>query len=230
MRGAVADQAEAPPQIAGPVPCTHRPPHCPRQRRRLAAALAALAGAACLWSVCILGPVRAEDSTQHSPAQDSATAREAAPPVRQIAPGFIPLYNLGDPAGATPSGQPAFEVVLPTPDKPLGGCGRSLSKALFNRCLGLTLDLSQRAVEATVIAAQQSIQGRESLAPTHRARWSRILGEVHASWKEARNLECGQLAFLERGPGASIFEERAQCLLQVNRERMADLRRRYGLP
>jgi hypothetical protein len=152
------------------------------------------------------------------------------PAVRQIAPGFIPYYNLGDPIGTTPSGQPAFEVVMPTPDKPLGGCERSLSKALFNRCLGLTLDLSQRAVEATVSAAQQSILARENLPATHRARWSRVLGEVHASWKEARNLECSQLAFLERGPGASVFEERAQCLLLANRERMADLRRRYGLP
>ncbi|NJL50522.1 MAG: DUF1311 domain-containing protein, partial [Blastochloris sp.] len=116
-----------------------------------------------------------------------------------------------------------------TRDKPLGGCEPSLSRALFSRCLAATLNLTQRTLEATVIAAQKSIAAHNDRPPGHRARWVRVLDEVHASWKESRNLECTQLVFLERGPKAHIFEERAQCLMAANRERIEDLRRRYRI-
>ncbi|WP_126396612.1 lysozyme inhibitor LprI family protein [Blastochloris tepida] len=153
----------------------------------------------------------------------------AAPAVRQIAPGFIPRYDLGDPAGPAPAGAPAFEVVLPSRDRPLGGCDRGLSRILFNRCLHATLEFSRRVLEMTVVAARTSVEARSDLPAGYRSRWIRMLDEVHARWKEARNLECGQLVFLERGPKANIFEERAQCMLAADRERIADLKRRYGL-
>ncbi|NJL07016.1 MAG: DUF1311 domain-containing protein [Methylacidiphilales bacterium] len=161
----------------------------------------------------------------------SAAAQDgtAAPAVRQIAPGFIPRYNLGDPDGAASTGRPAFEIVLPSRERPLGGCDRSLSRALFNRCLYATLELSRRTLEATIVAAGAAVAARSDLPDSHRARWGRLLDEVHRQWKEARNLECGQLVFLERGPKASIFEERAQCLLAADRERIEDIKRRYGL-
>ena len=153
----------------------------------------------------------------------------AAPAVRQIAPGFMPYYNLGSPAGAAPADSPAFEVVLPSREHPLGGCDRSLSRILFNRCLYATLEFSRRTLEMTVAAARTSVEARSDLPPGYRSRWVRLLDEVHARWKEARNLECGQLVFLERGPKANIFEERAQCTLAVERDRIEDLKRRYGL-
>jgi hypothetical protein len=153
----------------------------------------------------------------------------ARPAVRQIAPGFIPLYNMADPAGTAPAGAPVFEVLLPTAEQPLGGCGRTLPRAAFSRCLAATMELSRRALEATVLAAQKAVEARTDLADGHRARWVRLLDEVHGRWKEARNLECGQLVVLERGPKARIFEERAECLLAAERARIAELKRRYGL-
>ncbi|KAA5603165.1 DUF1311 domain-containing protein [Blastochloris sulfoviridis] len=160
----------------------------------------------------------------------ASRAEDGAPPaVRQIAPGFMPYYNLGSPAGAGPAGSPPFEVVLPSRERPLGGCDRSLSRILFNRCLYATLEFSRRMLEMTVAAARTSVEARSDLPPGYRSRWIRVLDEVHARWKEARNLECGQLVFLERGPKANIFEERAQCTLAAERERIEDLRRRYGL-
>lgn len=190
----------------------------PRRRCRLGAGLLVLAWAG------VPGLGHAEEA-----AAPPALVQPAAPAVRQIAPGFIPLYNLSDPADPAGSGRPSFEIALPTGERPLGGCDRSLSRALFNRCLGVTVEFSRRTLEATVVAAQKTIEAREDLPAGHRARWSRLLDAVHASWKEARNLECGQLIFLERGPKANVFEERAQCLLAADRERIADLRRRYGL-
>ncbi|ALK10487.1 lysozyme inhibitor LprI family protein [Blastochloris viridis] len=160
-------------------------------------------------------------------AEDGPDGQGAAPAVRQIAPGFIPHYNLDDPAGVVQ--KPRFEVVLPTRERPLGGCESSLSPAVFGRCLAATLQLSRRTLEGTVIAAQAAIAARDDLSAGHRARWSQVLAEVHLAWKAARNLECGQLVVLERGPNASIFEERTGCLLAAERDRIDDLKRRYGL-
>ncbi|NJO53741.1 MAG: DUF1311 domain-containing protein [Bacteroidales bacterium] len=178
-----------------------------------------------LSALCGLHAAAAQDGA----AQDGAVQDRGAPAVRQIAPGFIPRYNLGEPDGATASGRPTFEVVLPSRERPLGGCDRGLSRALFNRCLYATLELSRRTLEATIAAARTAVAARSDLPDGHRARWGRLLDEVHRQWKEARNLECGQLVFLERGPKASIFEERAQCLLAADRERIEDIKRRYGL-
>jgi uncharacterized protein YecT (DUF1311 family) len=184
----------------------------PRGARRAAAVLLAILGLACSG----LG-AGAEDAPAPPPA------------VRQIAPGFIPLYNLGDPAEAASSGQPAFELKLPSGERPLGGCDRAMARAVFGRCLAATLDLSRRALDATVLAAQKTVEARSDLPDGHRTRWIRLLDEVQLRWKEARNLECSQLVFLERGPKANIFEERAQCLLAAERDRIADLKRRYGV-
>ena len=153
----------------------------------------------------------------------------APPAVRLIAPGFIPLYTLDDPAAPAPSGQPAFDLVLPSAERPLGGCDRAMTRPLFSRCLAVTLDLSRRALDAMVLSAQKVVEARADLASGHRTRWVRLIDEVHARWKEARNLECGQLIVLERGPKARIFEERAECLLASDRDRIAELKRRYGV-
>lgn len=150
-----------------------------------------------------------------------ARAEDGPPPVRHLAPDFMPQYRL--------DGGVQFEVVLPTRERPLGGCERTLPRPMFNRCLGATLTLSQRTLEATLAAARAAIAARAELPEPYRRRWSRLLDEVHASWTHSRNLECGQLVFLEHGPKANIFEERTQCLLATDRDRIADLKRRYGL-
>ena len=159
----------------------------------------------------------------------NATAQDAArPAVRQVAPDVIPVY----PGAAAADAPPLPEIVLPTPERPLGNCDAALPRARFGQCLQRTLDLSRRTLESTVAAARAKVEGRADLPAGYRERWSKLLAEVQERWKEARNLECGQLRPLERGPSprVELFEERSACLLATDAARTAELKRRYGLP
>ena len=156
----------------------------------------------------------------------AAAEDEARPQIRHVAPDVIPYYPGA--ISADPVALP--EIVLPTPDHPLGNCERTLPRARFALCLQRTLELSRRSLEATVIAAQAKTASRTDLPNGHRERWGKLIAEVHQRWQDARNIECAQLRPLERGPKADVFLERSVCMLAANAGRIAELKQRYDLP
>ena len=151
----------------------------------------------------------------------SAVAQEAPHPVRQIAPDrFQP-----NPRDDTQPKSAAATVTAPTKEHPLGGCDRA-SHGWLN-CLRATADLSTLLVSEAENEAVASLDRREFLsAPLHRI-LAKALADADAKWLELRELECNQLALLEVGQGAPLYEAQLICRINHNLERIDQLTGHY---
>jgi len=142
--------------------------------------------------------------------------------VRQIAPDrFQP--NLRDDSEAKPA---AAKVAPPTKEHPLGSCDRA-SRGWLS-CLRATADLSAVLVGVAEGQAVASLERRKNSGPSLQRVLAKALTDADAKWVELRELECGQLALLEIGPGAPLYEAQLICRINHNMERIDQLTTRYG--
>jgi uncharacterized protein YecT (DUF1311 family) len=100
--------------------------------------------------------------------------------------------------------------------------GRELAE-----CLRTGVDHAESELRATVEAALKSIDARQGLMSSQKARWRRSLGEAQASWAAWRDAECQDVAPFEAGVEAKGADPRLGCIIDYDAARMASLKARY---
>ncbi len=94
-------------------------------------------------------------------------------------------------------------------------------------CLRTNADRSDRELAAAVEAAIKSIDARQGLLSSQKARWRRALGDAQAQWVAWRDAECQDVAPFESGMDAKGGDPRLRCIIDYNAERSASLKARY---
>lgn len=107
-------------------------------------------------------------------------------------------------------------------------------------CLSRQQKLSEQRLAHAIAAAQAKIEGRQELQPPQRKRWTTLFTESQSRFTGWRDFECQSIAPYEGGAGAktvggrlggaTVIEQRLNCVTRLNDERSADLERRYELP
>ena len=163
-----------------------------------------------------------------------ATMADDAPQPRMIAPDrFQPNLREAPPKHDAPAKgapaaaeQPRTAIVMPTFDHPVGACDPNTHDWLA--CLELTAKLSDDAVDAEVSRLSDSFEHRASVDFFARVEAKKALKSAHESWRALRDIECGDLAKVERGLVGAYRETRLQCRIRRNLERVDMLTTRYG--
>jgi uncharacterized protein YecT (DUF1311 family) len=94
-------------------------------------------------------------------------------------------------------------------------------------CLRSSAERSDRELAQALDAAIKSIDGRQGLLSTQKARWRRSLNEGQALWIGWRDDECQDVAPFEAGMGAKGGDPRLACIIDRDAARVADLKARY---
>jgi uncharacterized protein YecT (DUF1311 family) len=94
-------------------------------------------------------------------------------------------------------------------------------------CLRTNADRADKALAATLEAAIKSIDAREGLLSSQKARWRRSLNDAQAQWVAWRDSECQDVAPFEAGMGAKGGDPRLSCIIDYDAQRVASLRARY---
>ena len=94
-------------------------------------------------------------------------------------------------------------------------------------CLRTNADRSDRELAAAVEAAMKSIDAREGLLSSQKARWRRSLGDAQAQWVAWRDSECQDVAPFEAGMASKGADPRLRCIIDYDAERVASLKARY---
>lgn len=94
-------------------------------------------------------------------------------------------------------------------------------------CLRTTADLADRELAKTVEAAIKSIDARQGLLSSQKARWRRSLQDAQAQWVAWRDSECQDVAPFESGMDAKGGDPRLRCIIDYNAERVSSLQARY---
>ena len=95
-------------------------------------------------------------------------------------------------------------------------------------CLRSGADKADRELTVTVDAAVKSIDGKQGLLATQKARWRHSLNEAETAWLTWRDSECQDVAPFEAGIGAKgAGDPRLACIIDQDSRRMADLKARY---
>ena len=94
-------------------------------------------------------------------------------------------------------------------------------------CLRTNADRADRELAAAVDAAIKSIDARQGLLSSQKARWRRSLGDAQAQWVAWRDSECQDVAPFESGMEAKGGDPRLRCIIDYDAERVASLRARY---
>jgi uncharacterized protein YecT (DUF1311 family) len=100
--------------------------------------------------------------------------------------------------------------------------GRDLAE-----CLRKGADKAESELHAAVDAATKSIDSRQGLLSSQKARWRRSLGEAQAQWATWRDSECQDVAPFEAGMAAKGADPRLACIIDYDAERVADLKAHY---
>ena len=95
------------------------------------------------------------------------------------------------------------------------------------QCLRAAADKADRDLQAAVQAAVKSIDGRQGLMSSQKARWRRSLGEAQAQWMGWRDSECQDVAPFEAGMAAKGGDPRLSCIIDNDAQRIDSLRARY---
>jgi uncharacterized protein YecT (DUF1311 family) len=93
-------------------------------------------------------------------------------------------------------------------------------------CLRTNADKADRELAAAVEAAIKSIEAREGLLSSQKARWRRSLNDAEAQWVAWRDSECQDVAPFESGMGAKSGDPRLSCIIDYDAQRVASLRAR----
>ena len=94
-------------------------------------------------------------------------------------------------------------------------------------CLRTNADRADRELAAAVDAAIKSIDARQGLLSSQKARWRRSLGDAQAQWVAWRDSECQDVAPFESGMDAKGGDPRLRCIIDYDAERVASLKARY---
>ena len=95
------------------------------------------------------------------------------------------------------------------------------------QCLRSAADKSDRDLHAAVEAAVKSIDGRQGLMSSQKARWRRSLSEAQAQWTGWRDSECQDVAPFEAGMAAKGGDPRLSCIIDADTARIDSLKARY---
>ena len=94
-------------------------------------------------------------------------------------------------------------------------------------CLRTNADRADSELAAAVDAAIKSIDARQGLLSSQRARWRRSLNDAQAQWVAWRDSECQDVAPFESGMDAKGGDPRLRCIIDYDSERVSSLRARY---
>jgi uncharacterized protein YecT (DUF1311 family) len=94
-------------------------------------------------------------------------------------------------------------------------------------CLRTGADQSDRELTKTVEAAIKSIDVRQGLLSSQKARWKRSFNDAQAQWVSWRDSECQDVAPFESGMDAKGGDPRLRCIIDYNSERVSSLKARY---
>ena len=94
-------------------------------------------------------------------------------------------------------------------------------------CLRTNADKSDRQLAAVVEAAIKSIDARQGLLSSQKARWRRSLIDAQAQWVAWRDSECQDVAPFELGMDAKSGDPRLRCIIDYDAERVSSLKARY---
>jgi uncharacterized protein YecT (DUF1311 family) len=94
-------------------------------------------------------------------------------------------------------------------------------------CLRTNADKSDKELAATVDAAIKSIDARQGLLSSQKARWRRSLGDAEAQWVAWRDSECQDVAPFESSMDAKNGDPRLRCIIDYDAERVSSLKARY---
>ncbi len=152
----------------------------------------------------VIGPDRFQPNLREAPSKPNAPAK-------------------GEPASAEP---PKAAIVMPTFEHPVGACEPAAHDWLA--CLEATAKLSDNAVDDEVSHLIDSFEHRTSIDFFARVEAKKALKSAEQSWQALRDIECGDLARIERGHVGAYREARLQCRIRRNLERVDMLATRYA--
>jgi uncharacterized protein YecT (DUF1311 family) len=94
-------------------------------------------------------------------------------------------------------------------------------------CLRTNADKADRELAAALEAAMKSIDARQGLMSTQKARWRRSLSDAQSQWAAWRDSECQDVAPFESGMDAKGGDPRLRCIIDYNAARISNLKARY---
>ena len=94
-------------------------------------------------------------------------------------------------------------------------------------CLRTAADKGDRDLRVAIEAAFKSIDARQGLMSSQKARWRRSLTESQALWVGWRDAECQDVAPFEGGMAAKGGDPRLSCIIDADKARIASLKARY---
>jgi uncharacterized protein YecT (DUF1311 family) len=94
-------------------------------------------------------------------------------------------------------------------------------------CLRTNADRADKELAAVVDAASKSIDAREGLLSSQKARWRRSLNDAQAQWVAWRDSECQDVAPFESGMDAKGGDPRLRCIIDYDAQRVSSLKARY---
>jgi uncharacterized protein YecT (DUF1311 family) len=94
-------------------------------------------------------------------------------------------------------------------------------------CLRTGADQSDRELAKAVEAAIKSLDARQGLLSSQKARWRRSLNDAQAQWVSWRDTECQDVAPFESGMNAKAGDPRLRCIIDYDSERVSSLKARY---
>jgi uncharacterized protein YecT (DUF1311 family) len=94
-------------------------------------------------------------------------------------------------------------------------------------CLRTNADRADKELASVVEAAIKSIDAREGLLSSQKARWRRSLSDAEAQWVSWRDSECQDVAPFEAGMDAKAGDPRLRCIIDYDAERVSSLKARY---
>ncbi len=94
-------------------------------------------------------------------------------------------------------------------------------------CLRTNADKSEKQLAAAVEAATKTIDARQGLLSSQKARWRRSLSDAQAQWVAWRDSECQDVAPFESGMDAKGGDPRLRCIIDYDADRVSSLKARY---
>jgi uncharacterized protein YecT (DUF1311 family) len=94
-------------------------------------------------------------------------------------------------------------------------------------CLRTNADRADKELAAAVDAAIKSIEARQGLLSSQKARWRRALNDAQGQWVSWRDSECQDVAPFESGMDAKGGDPRLRCIIDYDAERVSSLKARY---
>ena len=94
-------------------------------------------------------------------------------------------------------------------------------------CLRAAADRADKELAGVVEAAIKSIDARQGLLSSQKARWRRALNDAQAQWIGWRDSECQDVAPFEAGMAARGGDPRLSCIIDYDTQRLASLKARY---